>query len=176
LYFQLLPFPDAGVLHEIDLLDETNKISKQFQEVDIDVNGVLRGVHYFLPMLKKKDSAHLMIVSSALAYVPYAKMPVYCASKAFLHSYTQSLRFQLFKTNIKVIELLPPLVATPMTDDFEDKEGFDKMPVDKFVAAVRNGLDKGEKEITPGQASQMRFMSRLLGDKFAGMVNKEYTE
>merc|ERR1711976_1133770 len=143
---------NAGVVHEIDLLDETNKIGKQFQEVDIDVNGVLRGVHYFLPMLKKKDSATLMVVSSALSYVPYAKMPVYCGAKAFLHSYTQSLRFQLKKTNIKVIELLPPLVETPMTSDFEAKEGFDAMPVEKFVASVRRSLDKGKEEITPGQA------------------------
>ena len=127
-------------------------------------------------MLRKKDSANIMIVSSALAYVPYAKMPVYCACKAFLHSYTQSLRYQLAKTNIKVIELLPPLVETPMTADFEKKEGFDAMPVDKFVAAVRNGLDKGDKEIYPGQASQMRFMSRYFYDMFVGMVNKEFVE
>jgi uncharacterized oxidoreductase len=154
-------------------LDETNKIGKQFQEVEIDVNGVLRGVHYFLPQLKKKDSATLMIVSSALAYVPYAKMPVYSGAKAFLHSYTQSLRFQLKKTNIQVIELLPPGVATPMTADFENSD-FEMMPVDKFVLSVRKSLDKNQEEITPGPAGQMRFMSRFLGSMFTRMVNKEF--
>jgi uncharacterized oxidoreductase len=157
-------------------LDETNKIGKQFQEVDIDVNGVLRGVHYFLPQLKKKEHATLMIVSSALAYVPYAKMPVYCGAKAFLHSYTQSLRFQLKKTNINVIELLPPLVETPMTADFEKKDGFEAMPVDKFVASVRKSLDQQKDEITPGQAGQMRFMSRFFANTFARMVNKEFLQ
>lgn len=170
----ILENPDAGVLHEIDLLDDTNKIDKQFQEVDIDVNGVLRGVHYFLPMLKKKDSATIMVVSSALAYVPYAKMPVYCGAKAFLHSYTQSLRFQLKETNIRVIELLPPMVETPMTSDFEAKEGVEAMPVDEFVTAVRRDLDKGTDEITPGPAAQMRFMSRYFANTFVGMVNKEF--
>lgn len=124
--------------------------------------------------MKNKKSATIMVVSSALAFVPYAKMPVYSATKAFLHSYTQSLRFQLTKTNIRVIELLPPLVETPMTADFEQKDGFAAMPVDKFVASVRKSLDKGQVEITPGQASQMRFMSRYFANFLVKMVNKEY--
>lgn len=100
---------------------------------------------------------------------------VSCACKEFLHSYSQSLQFQLSKTKTKVIELMPLLVETPMSDSMEQKEGFDTMPVDKFTADVQDSLDMGEEQITQGQASQMRFMSRLLGDKFTAMIYQEFT-
>ena len=164
---------DAGVLHTFDIKDDYD-IQKQFQEVDIDVNGVLRGVNYFLPQLRKKESATIMNVSSALAYVPSAFAPVYCASKAFVHSYTTSLRISLKSTNVKVVELLPPAVKTPMTDDFdpEVKDGFEFMEVDDFVAAVRKGLNDGSDEITPGQAIQLKLMSRIAPGFIVSQVNK----
>ena len=165
---------NAGVLHMFDIKDASYDINKEFQEVNIDINGVIRGVHYFLPMLLKKEKAMIMNVSSAIAYMPMADAPVYSATKAFVHSYTQSLRVKLKDDkNITVFELLPPMVDTPMTTDFtfEKTKGFTKMPVDEFVAAVRNGIDNGQEEITPGDARMMYWMSRLAPTFLFNQIN-----
>jgi uncharacterized oxidoreductase len=80
-------------------------------------------VKQFLPHLKAQDAAAIVNVSSGLAFVPLPISPVYCATKAGLHSFTQSLRVQLKNTRIKVFELAPPATETPLlTGDFEADE------------------------------------------------------
>jgi len=78
-----------------------------------------------------------MNVSSGLAFVPLALTPTYCATKAAIHSYTQSLRFQLKKTNIEVLELIPPYVATDLMGGRADPRA---MPLDKYIAEVMHLL------------------------------------
>ncbi len=48
--------------------------------------------------------------------MPLARNPVYCATKAAVRSFTQTLRYQLRKTNVRVIELQPPAVQTDLHD------------------------------------------------------------
>ena len=61
-------------------------------------------------------------VSSGLAFVPFPSLPIYCASKAAIHSYTQSLRFQLEELGIEIIELMPPAVKTDLTADLRGRQ------------------------------------------------------
>jgi uncharacterized oxidoreductase len=65
-------------------------------------------------MLLSKPRAAIMTVSSGLAFVPLAVTPTYCATKAAIHSYTQSLRYQLRHTSVDVLELVPPYVQTEL--------------------------------------------------------------
>lgn len=160
---------NAGIAHFYDVKDPTYPIEKSFQEVNIDINGVIRGVHYFLPMLMKKKEAVIMNVSSGLAYVPMASAPVYCATKAFVHSYSQSLRIQLQNTNVRVVEVLPPAVETPMTEGF----AIDKMPLKDFGDAVMKSFEAGADEITPGQSWQLWLFSRLYPSFIIGQLNKD---
>jgi len=74
-----------------------------------------------------------MNVSSGLAFVPMAPTPTYCATKAAIHSYTQSLRWQLRGSAIEVLELVPPYVATDLMGGASDPRA---MPLDKFIAEV----------------------------------------
>jgi len=67
-----------------------------------------------MPHLLKQRSAGILIVSSGLAFVPSAFVPTYSATKAALHSYAQSLRFQLKDTRLRVIEIAPPYVQTEL--------------------------------------------------------------
>src|SRR5664279_5553306 len=74
--------------------------------------GPIRLTAALLPMLLSKPRAAIMTVTSGLAFVPLAVTPTYCATKAAIHSYTQSLRYQLQGTPVEVIELITPYVAT----------------------------------------------------------------
>ena len=69
----------------------------------------------FLPVLAGKPQAAVINVSSGLAVVPKETCAVYCATKAALHSFSQVLRWQLERSGIRVFEILPPMVATPMS-------------------------------------------------------------
>lgn len=160
---------NAGVMHKYDVKDANYPIANNFQEVDIDINGVIRGVHYFLPMLMKRKEAVIMNVSSALAYIPMASAPVLCGAKAFVHSYTQSLRIQLRNTNVRVVEILPPGVETPMT---MDDDGFDKMPLKDFGDAVMKSFQAGVNEITPGLSWQLWLLSRVAPNFILKQLNK----
>jgi uncharacterized oxidoreductase len=86
-----------------------------------------------LPLLQKQAHATIINVSSGLAFVPLAQTPVYCATKAAIHSYTQSLRHQLRKTQIEVLELVPPYVATHLMTGADDPRA---MPLGKYIAEV----------------------------------------
>jgi uncharacterized oxidoreductase len=76
--------------------------------------GPIRLTAALLPILLTKPRAAIMTVSSGLAFVPLAVTPTYCATKAAIHSYTQSLRYQLRHTSVEVLELIPPYVQTEL--------------------------------------------------------------
>ena len=85
----------------------------------------------------------IIVTTSNLAFVPRAVFPTYCATKAFLHSWLQSLRHQLRNIPMEVLELAPPYVRTELTGEHQasDPRG---MSVDAYVAEVIALLDAGE--------------------------------
>ena len=108
-------FNNAGVQkgHDFaagDVLDEQAVL----EEVNTNLLGVIRVTSAFLPHLRGQPGSTLVNVSSGLAFVPLARFPVYCATKAAVHSFTMSLRHQFKGTGVKVIELVPPYVATEL--------------------------------------------------------------
>jgi uncharacterized oxidoreductase len=160
---------NAGVFHGFDVTKGL-PLDKQLLEVDIDVNGPIRMVHHFLPGLLKRDSV-LVNVSSGLAFVPLAMAPIYSGSKAFVHAWTQSLRAQLAGTSVRVVELMPPVVDTPMVAGLDPS--FARMDPNKLAAAFMKGLTGSATEITPGQASQLKFMRRAAPGFIFGQINKQ---
>ncbi len=82
--------------------------------VATNILGVLRLNAALLPGLLQQPKATIVTVSSGLAFVPLAAMPAYSASKAFIHSWTESLRYQLKDTNVQVLEIAPPYVQTEL--------------------------------------------------------------
>ena len=104
-----------------------------------------------------------MNVSSSLAFVPLPISPVYCATKAGLHSFTESLRVQLKNTKVKVFDLAPPAIQTELLGDFdvEDMKGASIMKVEEMVQVAVKGMQTDRFEIRPGQANQLKMMSRV---------------
>jgi len=120
-------------------------------EMEINYFGVLRLTELLLPFLKKSKEAAIINIQSIVSYVPFANIATYSATKAALHSYSQSLRLVLEKSNphIKVFEVFPPFVDTDLTKGFEvDKLSPAEVAQDIIVAvennqfAIRNGMTK----------------------------------
>src|SRR5262249_37111582 len=152
----------AGIMRRIDLHGAGSDLEELTREIEINLNGTIRMTAKFLPHLKSKPTAAIVIISSALAFVPLPTTPIYCATKAALHSFTQSLRVQLKKTNVKVFELAPPATETEMISaNPEDYKDASIMKVDAMVGAALKGFEADRLEIRPGQSNQLKFMSRL---------------
>lgn len=162
---------NAGLFKQVDYTKDIENFETQAYEIDVDFTSPLRMIHYFLPLLKSRPEAALVNVSSALAYVPLALAPVYCASKAAVHSWTCSFRKQMTGSNIKVFELMPPLVETDMVEDFK---GLPMMKADVLASDTIKGLLADKWEITPGQSGQMKMMSRLAPKFIFKAVNKQF--
>src|SRR4029078_4033944 len=105
----------------------------------------------------------LINVSSALAFLPLPSAPIYSASKAAIHSYTQSLRFQLQEAGVEVIGLLPPAVKTDLTADLPEGS-LNLITTDELVKQSFAALKAGALEIRPGQAKTLAWMRRLAPD------------
>lgn len=162
---------NAGVFKQIDYKSTLDSFDPQEHEVDVDFTSPVRVIHYFLPMLKDRQEAAVVNVSSGLAFVPLTLAPIYCASKAAVHSWTRSFRYQMRDTSIKVFELMPPLVETDMVEDFRDQK---MMKPEKLAKAFINGLKSDKYEITPGQSSQLKMMSKLAPGFIFKMLNKQF--
>jgi uncharacterized oxidoreductase len=105
-------------------------------EIAINIEAPLHLISLFLDL---KALNTVINVTSGLAFAPLAKVPVYCASKAFLHSFSLSLRYMLSSKNIEVIELIPPALNTDLGgkgihDEFPPIEGFIESTFEQIMA------------------------------------------
>jgi uncharacterized oxidoreductase len=141
-------------------------------EIHTNLLGLIRVSAEFLPHLKNQQGATLLNVSSGLAFVPLAVFPVYCATKAAVHSFSLSLRQQLKDSNVKVIELIPPYVATELGGGSQAPTGaLGQMPLETFIAATMKELAGDSDEIAIGGAKNLLAASSSESVKkiFSGM-------
>ena len=165
---------NAGVARTLNLNKEEGTLEELTQEIDVNFTGAVRLAWKFLPHLKLKPSAAIINVSSGLAFVPLPIMPIYCATKAAMHSFTLSLRIQLKNTTVKVFEIAPPTTQTELIANFpaDDMKGIDVMKVDDMVRDSLKGLENDTWEIRPGQSNQLRFMNRVAPDFILAQLSK----
>ena len=125
-------------------------------EIQTNLLGLIRVSAEFVPHLKKQQNAVLLNVSSGLAFVPLAIFPVYCATKAAVHSFSLSLRHQLKDSQVRVIELIPPYVATELGGSAQAPAGaMNQMPLETFVAETMKELAGDADEIAIGGAKNL---------------------
>ena len=105
---------NAGIMKPENLAADAVDLSAAESTITTNLLGPLRLTAALLPTLKKQPKATIVTVTSGLAFLPFAATPTYCATKAAVHSWTQSLRYQLRDTNIQVLELVPPYVQTEL--------------------------------------------------------------
>lgn len=155
---------NAGIMKQILVAANDTSLSEMTEEIRINLSGPIKLTTALLPLLRKNENSAVVNVSSGVAFVPIPATPVYSATKAGLHAYTQSLRIQLSKTNTKVFELMPPATQTSLLDIFDSEamQGAKVMSVQDLVKKFIVGLQNDTFEIRPGQANQMRIMSRFF--------------
>jgi uncharacterized oxidoreductase len=165
---------NAGIQRMIDFKKGISELSAGEDEIDINLKAYIYLSAYFIPdLLKQKESA-IINVSSGLGFVPIAFMPVYCATKAAIHSFSLSLRHQLRDTPIKVFEVIPPTVDTEIDKGARDRRGQkDKgiHPVEVARATLK-GLEKNEYEIAIGMAQNLLMGARNNPEQIFRMINQ----
>ena len=154
---------NAGIMLGKNLRVPAADLVALTEEININVSGVICMTSAFIDILIANKGT-LINVSSALAFVPLPAMPIYSATKAAIHSYTQSLRFQLEETGVEVIELMPPAVKTDLTGDLFEGSGITLIPTGELLKQAFAALRAGALEIRPGQARQLSLMRRLAPD------------
>lgn len=158
---------NAGVMLHRNLAGRTADFDELTTEVDINLGGVIRTTSAFIDILRANKGS-LINVSSALAFVPLSSAPIYCATKAAVHSYTQSLRFQLEESGVEVIELMPSAVKTGLSSHIPEGGRVTLMTTDQLLKQTFAAFKKGKLEIRPGQANQLALMRRLA----PGIINR----
>lgn len=153
---------NAGVGASMNLNAPANDLAALTSEVDINLGGVIRMTSALIDILTVNRGT-IINVSSGLAFVPLPSNAIYSATKAAVHSYTQSLRFQMENSGVEVIELMPPAVRTDLTDEFAG-HGISMISTEELVKLSFAALRSGKVEIRPGQTKQLAFMRRLAPD------------
>ena len=157
---------NAGIMRNLNINLNRN-LNQELQditrEIDINLSGPIQMIQQFVPHLKCRKGALIVNVTSGLAFIPLSAAPVYCASKAALHSFTQSLRAQMAGTGVTVIEVAPPGVETPLlraefAAEMKNEKGMD---VTVFAKKVIAGIEAGKLEIRPGVANLLKIASRV---------------
>ena len=153
---------NAGIMLYKNLRAPATDLAGLMAEVNINVGGVIGMTSAFIDILTANKGT-VINVSSGLAFVPLPAAPIYSATKAAIHSYTQSLRFQLEDTGVEVIDLMPPAVKTDMTTELAEGGG-SVISTDELVKQSFALLKAGALEIRPGQSKQLAFLRRLAPD------------
>ncbi len=147
---------NAGIMRAENLLAQQPGLADAEAIVATNLLGPIRLTAALLPHLEKQPRAAIVNVSSGLAFLPLALTPTYCATKAAIHSYTLSLRYQLRSTGIEVLELVPPYVQTDLMSGADDPRA---MPLKQFIAEVMEILKQQPtpQEICVENVKRQRF-------------------
>lgn len=157
-------FPDVNILINNAGIQYTKPFITQSdeeitQELDINLAAPVLLSKAFLPQMLLKPQAAIVNISSGLAIVPKETCALYCTTKAGLHSFSQVLRWQLEKTSVRVFELLPPMVATPLSQG----KGFAKLKIspDQLAAEFWCHFQQDHFEIMAGKSKWLFWLNRL---------------
>jgi uncharacterized oxidoreductase len=136
---------NAGIMRSEVLA--MGKLADAEAMVATNLLGPIRLTAALLPALLKQPNAVIMTVTSGLAFVPLALSPTYGATKAAIHSYTESLRYQLKDSKVQVLELAPPYVQTELQGSRQASDPM-AMPLKEFIteamAILRNSPEATE--------------------------------
>jgi uncharacterized oxidoreductase len=152
---------NAGIMRPENLLAQPEDLAGAEAIITTNLLGPIRLTAALLPQLKKQPAATIMTVTSGLAYLPLAMTPTYCATKAAIHSYSLTLRYQLKGTKVEVLELVPPYVQTELMGDAQATDPR-AMPLKEYIAETMKILieQPGVTEICVERVYPLRYAEK----------------
>ncbi|KQQ78166.1 oxidoreductase [Xanthomonas sp. Leaf131] len=157
---------NAGVQRHRDFTGSDAAVDLD-QEIAINLTAPIHLIAELLPLLKQQAHAAIINVSSGLAFSPMADVPVYCASKAALHSFTLSLRHQLKQSTVRVIEIAPPIVDTGLGGGTRSAGTATRnmMSAEQFATEAITQLEAGKHEVLIGISAETRRLGEALFER-----------
>lgn len=148
---------NAGIQLPTDLTKPVDIAAVQ-EEITTNLVAPIHLGSLLVQHLQQQPSAALINITSGLAFVPIAFMPVYCATKAALHSLTLSWRHQLRNTNVKVIEIAPPSTDTELGHQrrADKTQSHGGLPIADFLKEAMEALENDVLEATIAQSKGLR--------------------
>lgn len=164
---------NAGVQRMIDFKKGIDKLARHENEVDINFTSTIQLSAYFIPLFMQRKESAIINISSGLAFIPLAMMPVYCATKAAVHSFSVSLRHQLKNTPVKVFEVIPPTVDTELDKGTRAQRNmaYRGIPPSDVAVATMKALASDEYECAVEQAKILMEASRFNFAEQFGRMN-----
>lgn len=160
---------NAGIVRRY-LLEDTEQLETMIrQEWEVNFIAPVLLADLFLPLLKKNRGT-IVNVTSGLVYAPLSIQPSYCATKAALHSMTQSMRLRYGKLGIRVQEIFYPAVDTPFMEGHAPD--FAINPTEAVTHALK-GLNRQQEEIHVKKAGLLAWISRLMPGKAISIINQD---
>ncbi len=159
---------NAGIQLRLALV-EPGPWERVREEIAVNFEAPVHLSTLFIPYLRRQEHAAIVNITSGLSFAPMARVPVYCATKAALHSFTLSLRHQLADTPIEVIEIIPPAVDTDLGGPGLHTFG---VKVEDFLDAVLPRIEKGEREVAFGFSEQSSQATRAELDQLSARLNQ----
>jgi len=147
---------NAGAGADYDL-SQTIELDAVDRTIFLNLNAPIHLAALLVPQLKSRPAAALVNVTSGLAIAPRAGGPVYCGTKAALRSFTKAIRYQLRETNVNVIEALPPVVETALTQGRPGK----KMSAEACARAIVSAIEKDRIEANVGQVKLLKLVHSI---------------
>jgi uncharacterized oxidoreductase len=163
---------NAGIMQAEDLTAEPFSLETAEATIATNLLGPIRLTMALLPHLQAQAASTVMTVTSGLAFIPLVATPTYNATKAAIHSWTQSLRTQLSGTSVEVLELAPPAVATDLMPGHAENPN--SMPLDDYTAEVIGLIEAGNTprgEILVERVKPLRFAEANGYEAVYGMLN-----
>jgi uncharacterized oxidoreductase len=145
---------NAGIQHSVDFTRGPRDLPQADAEIATNLSAPIHLSASLIPCLRRRRKAAIVFISSGLAFTPLAGVPVYCATKAAVHSLSMSLRHQLRHTRIKVFEIAPPMVATSLGGRRRSAEELEFcMSAEEVAQGILRALKRDEYEVALGSAA-----------------------
>jgi uncharacterized oxidoreductase len=169
---------NAGIQREIDLEKGIESLLDGEDEIETNLRAPVHLCALFTPHLKREAEAAIVNITSGLGFVPLAIMPLYCATKSAMHSFTTSLRHQLRKTPVKVFEIVPPTVDTELDKGARKARGQKDRGIrpEEVAEATIQALGENEYEAAVGRAQNLMMGARHEPERVFQMLNPEDQE
>lgn len=147
---------NAGIQNDLRVDDAPCDAAQICHEVDVNLVAPMVLTQALIAHLQRQPLGLVVNLTSALGYMPKRTAAVYSATKAGLHLFTQALRVQMAGTTVRVVEVVMPLVDTPMTAG----RGGGKLPPAQAAHSLIEGLLAGKQDIRIGKARLLPWLQR----------------